>query len=79
MLARMRRRLDALIAARAARDRLGARARAATGVGALATCAVLGVWLGSAQAAGPAPHAERDPLQVIAGLSPASGLGALQP
>lgn len=72
-LGRMQRGLDQAIAARAAPARL------AVGVrwGALAASALLGVWLGAAQAAAPDQlGADRDPLQAIASLSPASLLGA---
>ena len=77
-LARMRGGLDAAIAARALQARAAAGARTTARLGALAACAVLGVWVGSVQASGQTSK-ERDPLQVIANFSPASGLGALQP
>lgn len=73
-LARMQYGLDGAIAARQAPARLASGAR----WGALAACALLGAWLGTAQAANQ-QAGERDPLQVIASLSPGSALGALQP
>jgi hypothetical protein len=81
-LARMRGGLDAAIAARMVQTRITAQvasgARTTVRLGALAACAVLGVWVGSVQASGQVSR-ERDPLQVIASFSPASGLGVLQP
>ena len=81
-LARMRGGLDASVTARMAQTRIAAqiasRARTTVRLSALAACAVLGVWVGSVQASGQVSR-ERDPLQVIASFSPASGLGALQP
>ena len=81
-LARMRSGLDAAIAARMVQTRIAAQiasgARTTARLSALAACAVLGVWVGSVQASGQVSR-ERDPLQVIASFSPASGLGALQP
>ena len=75
-LARMRGGLDDAIAARMVPARLASGAR----WGALAACAMLGIWLGAGQAsADPQSHGERDLLQAIASLSPASDLGALQP
>ena len=77
-LARMRGGLDAAIAARMVQTQIASGARTTVRLGALAACAVLGVWVGSVQASGQVSR-ERDPLQVIASFSPASGLGALQP
>ncbi|MBV9750249.1 MAG: hypothetical protein JO157_15695 [Acetobacteraceae bacterium] len=75
-LARMREGLDEAIAARMMPARFASGAR----WGALAACAMLGIWLGAGQAsADQQGHADRDLLQAIASLSPASGLGALQP
>ncbi len=75
-LARMREGLDDAIAAHMMPARLALGAR----WGALAACAVLGIWLGAGQAsAGQPARGERDLLQAIASLSPASDLGALQP
>ncbi len=75
-LARMRGGLDDAIAARMVPGRLASGAR----LGALAACAVLGIWLGAGQAsADQQGHGDRDLLQAIASLSPASDLGALQP
>ncbi len=75
-LARMREGLDQAIAARMMPARLASGARWS----ALAACAVLGIWLGAGQAsADQQDHGDRDLLQAIASLSPASGLGALQP
>jgi hypothetical protein len=73
-LARMQRGLNDAIAARQAPARLASGAR----WGALAVCALLGAWLGTAQAADQ-QAGERDPLQAISSLSPGSALGALQP
>jgi hypothetical protein len=77
-LARMRGGLDAAIAARTSQARVAAGARTTMRLGALAACAVLGVWIGSTQVSGQT-LGDRDPLQVITNFSPASGLGALQP
>jgi hypothetical protein len=75
-LGRMQGSLDTAIAARMVPARLASGARWS----ALAGCAVLGVWLGAGQAsAGQPVGGERDLLQAIASLSPASDLGALQP
>lgn len=75
-LSRMQRGLGAAIAARQAPARLAASARWA----ALAACALLGAWLGTAEAAADQGAASgRDPWQVIASLSPGESLGAMQP
>ncbi len=75
-LARMQKGLDEAIAARMMPARLASGARWS----ALAACAVLGIWLGAGQAsADQQGRGDRDLLQAIASLSPAFGLGALQP
>lgn len=78
-LMRMQHGLAMAIAARQAPARLALGAR----WGALAACALFGVWLGSAQAAdqqaADQQAAGRDPLQAISSLSLGSALGALQP
>jgi hypothetical protein len=77
-LLRMRWSLDHAIAAQAAPARLAAGVR----WGALAACAMLGAWLGAAQAGAAqsgTQAAQRDPLQILASLSLGTTLGAMQP